>query len=167
MEKFLSVSADVLSAIWDGMLIIGAWLIDFGGWLYDWFTILIEKTDIPLFSKSKILGTISISGTIFALLILFMLVANIRAYHAFSIDKKIARANGRSKDGERMMRKSERHLLWLCFWGGALGGFLGMLFEHHKTKKKKFLFFVPLFTFVQISVYSIAIGFFSFWLFFR
>jgi hypothetical protein len=48
-------------------------------------------------------------------------------------------------------RISERMLLCFSFFGG-IGGLLGMLFFHHKTRKWRFKILVPLFAFVDATV---------------
>ena len=48
-------------------------------------------------------------------------------------------------------RISERMLLCFSFFGG-IGGLLGMIFFHHKTRKWRFKILVPLFAFVDATV---------------
>lgn len=46
-------------------------------------------------------------------------------------------------------RISERCLLTFAFCFGALGIGMGMLYFNHKTRKKKFIFWVPIFCIIQ------------------
>ena len=61
----------------------------------------------------------------------------------FGFDKRRAMAH--------KWRISERMLLCFSFFGG-IGGLLGMLFFHHKTRKWRFKILVPLFAFVDATV---------------
>lgn len=47
-------------------------------------------------------------------------------------------------------RISERFLLMVAFLGAVIGVWLGMLVFHHKTKKKNFMFGLPLIFFVHL-----------------
>ena len=55
----------------------------------------------------------------------------------FGEDKKRAK--------QQKWRISESTLLWMAFFGGAIGALLGMRNFHHKTQKRKFRILVPLF----------------------
>lgn len=59
------------------------------------------------------------------ILLTICLVVNIAAYIMYGIDKK------RAKKGE--WRISERTLLLIGFFGGAIGALMGMKQFHHKT----------------------------------
>ncbi len=63
-------------------------------------------------------------------------------FAAFAADKLKAINGGR--------RISEKTLLTLCFFFGALGGILAMYCVHHKTRKAKFYCLVPLFLAIQV-----------------
>lgn len=47
-------------------------------------------------------------------------------------------------------RVPERTLLWLCALGGSFAFLAGMLLFHHKTRKPKFLYGVPLLLAMQV-----------------
>ena len=79
-------------------------------------------------------------------LIIFLLTINIIAFFLYGIDKK------KAIDGK--FRISEATLITLAVIGGAFGAFLGMKVFHHKTKKKKFTFTVPVF----VLIWSLFIG---------
>ena len=69
-------------------------------------------------------------------MIYYFLGMNIVAFLLFGIDKK------RSID--QKYRIPEKILLGISFLGGSFGSLFGMFYFHHKTKKNKFLFLVPL-----------------------
>lgn len=54
------------------------------------------------------------------------------------------------KAGRNMWRTSELGLFLLPLLGGALGGTLGMLLFHHKTRKWYFAYGLPLLALAQI-----------------
>ncbi len=66
--------------------------------------------------------------------ILFAL--NILSFLLFAYDKRCA--------VHHAWRVPERTLLLVCFFGGAVGGYLAMWVCHHKTRKWKFKLAVPL-----------------------
>lgn len=71
------------------------------------------------------------------LLVIYMSIMNTIAFVCYGIDKYRARHS--------KWRISEACLITLAVLGGALGALLGMLLFHHKTRKKKFTFTVPVF----------------------
>ena len=72
------------------------------------------------------------------ILVIYLIILNILAFACYGIDKK--------KAEKGKWRISEACLLTMAVLGGALGALLGMLFFHHKTRKKKFYILVPTFT---------------------
>jgi len=76
-------------------------------------------------------------------LVLFLL-ANLITFALFHSDKK--------KAEKKAFRIPESNLLGFSALFGALGGILGMLICHHKTKKLKFLVLMPLLAAVQLLV---------------
>lgn len=64
-------------------------------------------------------------------------------------DKKQAR--------KRKSRISERFLLGLGFIGGAFGILVGMYYFHHKTKKLKFIYGIPLLFIMHIFILFIVL----------
>ncbi len=62
----------------------------------------------------------------------------------FGIDKL------KAKKGKRRIK--EKTLIWLCVFGGALGGFIGMYFFRHKTLKPKFFISVPIILLLQTGL---------------
>ena len=81
-------------------------------------------------------------------LAVYLTVLNIVTFIVYGIDKHKAKNN--------KWRISESFLIFLAVLGGSLGAFIGMLFWHHKTKKKKFYITVP-FLATLLTVCCIAI----------
>jgi len=77
----------------------------------------------------------------FMFVVLFFLM-NLVTFALFHSDKKKAEKNA--------FRIPERDLLGFSACFGALGGILGMVVFHHKTRKPKFYILVPLFAIVQL-----------------
>jgi len=71
----------------------------------------------------------------------FWLVMNLVTYVSYGLDKQRARKG--------KWRISEKNLLWLSACGGAVGGWRGMKDFRHKTYKRKFQIFIPLFAVLQ------------------
>lgn len=64
------------------------------------------------------------------------LIMSVITFAAFGNDKKKAKRS--------MWRTPEAVLLTLSLLGGSIGALAGMRFFHHKTRKPKFIIFVPL-----------------------
>lgn len=75
-------------------------------------------------------------------LALALLAMNLAAFLCMGLDKRKAKS--------KRWRISEASLLVLCFFGGALGGLLGMLLFRHKTRHLKFMVLAPLFLVLQL-----------------
>ena len=75
-----------------------------------------------------------------AILAVFLLM-NVFSFVLYGVDKQ------KAKKGR--FRIKERSLLLSSFLAGALGSLSAMLLFHHKTNKRKFLFFVPLCALLQ------------------
>ncbi len=71
-----------------------------------------------------------------------LLGSNLLAFLLMGIDK--------SKACRHRRRISERALFFFPVFGGALGGTLGMLLFHHKTRKRAFAWGFPLLALVQL-----------------
>ena len=50
-------------------------------------------------------------------------------------------------------RIKENTLLFISIIGGSIGELLSMLLFHHKTKKNKFIIFIPLLIIIQVIIY--------------
>ena len=49
-------------------------------------------------------------------------------------------------------RVPEWMMLFLAFWGGALGALCAMIFFRHKISKSLFMAFVPICMFIQLAI---------------
>ena len=58
---------------------------------------------------------------------IYLLIINTITYMMYSYDKKLSKRRNTK-------RISEKCLLTLSLIGGGLGGYLAMIFKHHKTK---------------------------------
>lgn len=90
--------------------------------------------------------------TQFIILGAYLLFINIVAFVLFGIDKRRA--------VDQRTRIPESVLLWTARLGGGLGCVVGMYAFHHKKRKPKFLFRVPLWIILWMFalVIFIAIG---------
>ncbi len=81
---------------------------------------------------------------IFEDILIYYAVVNAAAFVMFGLDKAKARAH--------MWRIRERTLLFAGAIGGAGGALAGMLAFHHKVRRPKFLFLVPLFLAIHLAI---------------
>ena len=126
----------------------------------------LDSLNIPMLpSSSVILSESFISGTFLVLVVVFILAMNISAFNLFRKDKLKAKKQANKEENAKIMRISERRLLTRCFFGGAMGGYLGMKICRHKTLKKKFTVGVGTMAVVQLLIYNFVLGFFGFWLY--
>lgn len=72
----------------------------------------------------------------------YLIAINVLTFIMFNLDKWYANTGG--------WRISERTLLLSCFAGGALGGYLGMKYAHHKTRKTAFSLGIPIIGIIQL-----------------
>lgn len=86
---------------------------------------------------------------IYILVIVYFLIMNLVGFITMGIDKIKARKRG--------WRISERTLILIAFFGGALGSFLGMKIFRHKTKHMKFVILIPLALLVNILVFFVKV----------
>ena len=77
-------------------------------------------------------------------LLIVWLVWNLAVFFMMGIDKWKAKRSRR--------RISEKTLLLSCLAMGAIGGAVGMLVFHHKTRKRKFQILVPVTLFLNAAV---------------
>jgi uncharacterized membrane protein YsdA (DUF1294 family) len=75
----------------------------------------------------------------------YLLGINILEFLLMGIDKYRAIHNG--------WRIPEKALFIIAFLGGSLGGILGMIIFHHKTKKKSFQVLFSIFLLLTIILY--------------
>lgn len=75
--------------------------------------------------------------------IIYMLTINIITFLVMGLDK------WKAKRGS--WRIQESALFTFVIFGGGIGGILGMIVFHHKTKKPKFQILFPLITILEIA----------------
>lgn len=79
---------------------------------------------------------------------IYFAVWNIFVAAVYGLDKLKAKAKKR--------RISERTLLLLAFFMGAVGAFFGVFLFNHKTRKPKFVIGVPFFVLLNLAVIWIS-----------
>ena len=131
---------------------IGTWLGKAWTAVCGWFN------SIPFPNALKLFSNATVNQYLFYGIIAYILLMNIWAIVLFGADKLSAK-----KQGERV---SEKKLFRVCFWGGAIGGMIGMYLFRHKTLKKKFSVGVPVLFLIQLLLDSFILGFLGFWTFF-
>ena len=155
-----------MDKVWEVMAAIGSVLTDIGKELYvlivaasNWLGEYFSANILPLMpTMLKFFSNKKINVILFCTASAYILIINIAAIVMFGSDKK------RSK--RKQYRISESRLMSVCFWGGAIGGMIGMNAFHHKTLKNKFKIFVPIFFVIQLILHSFVLGFLGFWAFF-
>lgn len=75
--------------------------------------------------------------------IIYLVVINIITFLVMGLDK------WKAKRGS--WRIQESALFTFVLFGGGIGGILGMIYFHHKTKKLKFQIGFPLITIIEIA----------------
>ena len=125
------------------------------GWIYS----KLSSVTLPMMpTVMKIFSNATLNRTVFYTIVLYIVIMNIVSFLMFGIDKKRAK--------KRQKRISEKKIMRVCFWGGALGGIIGMSIFKHKTKQKKFSVSIPVLFMIQLILYSFLLGFLGFWAFF-
>ena len=134
-----------LTALWEGI----QWL---------WSAICDWASKLPIPTVLKLFSNDTVNKYLFFSVALFLLIMNIWALYLFGQDKASAKRKQR--------RIREGKLLKVCFFGGAIGGIIGMNLFRHKTLKKKFSVGVPSRFVLQLILDSFILGFLGFWTFF-
>ena len=82
--------------------------------------------------------------------VVYILIVNVLAFIMYGIDKR--------RSQRKMYRIPENTLLWMARLGGGVGSWLGIKVFHHKTKHKRFMIIVPLWTVLWVAaiVYTIV-----------
>ena len=75
----------------------------------------------------------------------YLILINIIGFILILVDKIKACKN--------KWRIKENPLLFISIIGGSIGELISMLIFHHKTKKNKFIIFIPLLILIQIIIY--------------
>lgn len=139
-------------SLYAGFTALCRWL----GWVWmmfcEWFD------SLPLPNAIKFFSNDTMNRYLFFGAVTYILLMNIWAFYLFGMDKASAKRKDR--------RVKESRLFKVCFWGGALGGMLGMNMFRHKTLKKKFSVGVPMLFIFQLVFDSFVLGFLGFWTFF-
>ncbi|MDO7788608.1 DUF1294 domain-containing protein [Desulforamulus aquiferis] len=78
-------------------------------------------------------------------LLWYLLAVNVLTFIMFNLDKWFASTGG--------WRISERTLFIASLAGGGVGGYLGMKFAHHKTRKTIFSVGLPVIGAVQLVLF--------------
>ena len=87
--------------------------------------------------------------------VVYILIVNVLAFVLYGIDKR--------RSQRKMYRIPENTLLWMARLGGGVGSWLGIKVFHHKTKHKRFMIIVPLWTvlWVMAIVYLVIKYYYS------
>ena len=87
--------------------------------------------------------------------VVYILIVNVLAFILYGIDKH--------RSQRKMYRIPENTLLWMARIGGGVGSWLGIKVFHHKTKHKRFMIIVPLWTvlWVMAIVYLVIKYYYS------
>lgn len=147
---------EVFESIGQYLYLAGVAIKDGAIWLWSAFCAWYET--LPLPTAIKLFSNDTINKYLFFGLSLFLITMNIWAFVLFGSDKKKAK--------RRQRRVQEGKLFRVCFWGGALGGLIGMNVFRHKTLKKRFTVGVPVLFVIQLILDSFILGFLAFWTFF-
>lgn len=126
------------------------------GWLWEVITEWVSH--IPLPTSIKLFSNDTVNRYIFFGVAIYLLIMNIWAIYLFGTDK--------SKAKRKQRRVRESKLFKVCFFGGAIGGIVGMNLFRHKTQKKKFSIGIPILFVIQLVLDSFILGFLGFWTFF-
>ena len=139
--------------IWEN---IGSFLLTM--WTYIWegakyagesiYTYMQNVILPALPSVMRIFSNRIINLVLFVIVALFFVTINIITFCMFGSDKGKAKRN--------RQRISESKLIKMCFFGGAIGGFMGMLGFRHKTQHLKFKLLVPLFFILHIAAFALS-----------
>ena len=81
--------------------------------------------------------------------VIYVLIMSLMTFIAFRNDKK------KAIKGD--VRTTEKTLLFLSAYGGAFGGFLGRILNHHKTDKKYFSIVIYSSLILEIAVLTLLL----------
>ena len=147
---------EILQTVGQFLYMAGVAIKDGAIWLWKmisaWYATLPLPTSIKLFSND------TANKYLFFGISLFLIIMNIWAFSLFASDKSKAKRSAR--------RIRESKIFRVCFFGGAIGGIIGMHAFNHKTKKKKFSVGIPILFVLQLILNSFILGFLAFWTFF-
>lgn len=147
---------EILQSAGQYLYIIGTAIKDAAIWL--WRAFSAWYATIPLPTSIKIFSNDTANKYLFFGISLYLIIMNIWAFVLFGSDK--------SKAKRKQRRIQEGKLFRVCFFGGAIGGMIGMNAFKHKTKKKRFSVGIPVLFVLQLVLNSFILGFLAFWTFF-
>ncbi|MDD4844267.1 MAG: DUF1294 domain-containing protein [Anaerotignum sp.] len=90
------------------------------------------------------------NGTAFAVLLGYYIIINLVIYATMAFDKKAAINHKR--------RVPEKNFYIMAILGGGLGGLLGQIIKHHKTRHLDFIFVFTLTGLLHILLIYIIMG---------
>ncbi len=146
---------EILQTIGQYLYLAGAALLSALQGLWDMIAEYLPKqlpTTLKLFSNN------TVNKFLFFGILIYLLIMNIWSLTLFGADKASAK--------RKQIRIKEKKLFRVCFWGGAIGGIIGMNLFRHKTLKKKFSVGIPIMFVIQLIFDSFLLGFIGFWTFF-
>ncbi|MBQ7975065.1 MAG: DUF1294 domain-containing protein [Clostridia bacterium] len=163
MEKF----AEFARAVLDFILRI-LWLIYmFFAFIFGMIGNFFKNLELPIMpTLTRVFQESWIVIGLFAIVLVIFLAINISAFNLFRKDKIMAQSldADEAENMKRYTRISERRLFRRCFAGGAIGGYLAMKICRHKTLKPKFNIGVAILALIQLLLFSIIIGYLTFWM---
>jgi len=159
LSKLGEIGGGIFDALGDFGLWVWYWMQQFFVWAAQCVSGWFSSLTLPMMPTIlKVFSNKTANKTVFFIVICYIAVINIAAFIMYGVDKRRAVTKKR--------RISEKALMRICFWGGALGGLIAMQIFRHKTLKKKFTVLVPLMFILQLLLWSFVIGFLAFWAFF-
>jgi uncharacterized membrane protein YsdA (DUF1294 family) len=98
------------------------------------------------------MGQMQFNGTAFAILMGYYLLLNLITYLTMAFDKRAAINHKR--------RVPEKNFYLMAVLGGGLGGLLGQIFKHHKTRHLDFILVFTITAILHILVIYLIMGHF-------
>lgn len=162
IKNILQTIGEILTPILDILKKFAIWLLSVIQTSFEWAIQSVSSWFSSLSVRlpmTKIFANDTVNAVIFFLVLSYIVIINIAAFIMYGTDKK------RSKK-KKVRRIPESKLIKVCVFGGAAGGFIGMLLFHHKTQHTKFKIIVPTMFVIQLILDSLILGFLGFWAFF-
>lgn len=147
---------EILQTVGQFLYMAGTAIKNGAVWL--WTVISAWYATLPLPTSIKLFSNDTANKYLFFGISLFLIIMNIWAFVLFASDK--------SKAKRRQRRIRESKIFRTCFFGGAIGGLIGMHVFNHKTQKKRFSVGIPILFVLQLILNSFILGFLAFWTFF-
>jgi len=96
----------------------------------------------------------AVVGSVWGLLIIWMLIINLVTFLIFGVDKWKAKRKVKREDIRRIPEKT---LFVLAAVGGSAGALLGMRIWHHKTLHKSFRYGIPAILILQVILLTLLV----------